>query len=394
MKLFFLFMLSAFSVMAADSKTTDEESVTDLEQRIIELEQGQKDFTEWYTNFYILGKGRVSPILGSSLAIGGFFDTAVTHLYGSDMETQTSANSHTLGLNLAAIFNEKTRFVTQTITRLFIPTRNLNNNPNLTPPQRSFVGYSFFSIVAQGYLEFRESDFFIVQAGLGYTPFGIAAQQREPQLFRLRGGSQTIAYDDGDTIGIFSPLWMGIHFLGVLPHNTNFSYNLYTFTPVNKVETLGAGGRLRYKASEKIAVGTSVQSGEQKKGYYFSHGFDLELNFKEYGFISEYGHATNSGAVLDAEFYYFEPYVKFAEDKWLFFLHAEYIDTLERTDISTRIADPVKKWQYGGGFNWLPISNARLRLTYLYHDYIDETDMIGGQERDYNTIDFSTAVAF
>ncbi len=394
MKLFFLVMIISISVSAAETKTADAHSIEDIEQRIIELEQRQKDMNIWYENFYLLGKGRVAPFLGESLSIGGFFETAVTHLYGSDMETQTSGNIHTLGLNLAAQFNEKTKFVTQTVTRLVIPLRNLNNNPTLTPPQRGFVGYNFFSIVAQGYLEYRISDFFIVQSGLGYTPFGIASQQREPQLFRLRGGSQIIAYDDGDTIGILSPLWTGLHFYGVLPVNRNLGYDLYTFTPVTKVSTLGVGGRLWYKASENVTIGTSVQSGEQAKGHFFSHGFDLDLKYNEYGFVSEYGHATNYGHVLDAEFYYFEPYVKFAEDRWLFFLNAEYIDTLERTDVITHLPDPVKKWQYGGGFNWLPIPNARLRLTYLYHDYIDETDTISGQERDYNVIDFSTAVAF
>lgn len=395
MKLFFL--LTSFltlSAFAAEPKATDGDSIKDIEQRIIELEQRQKEMNTWYENFYLLGKGRVAPFLGESMSIGGFFETAVTHLYGPDMETQTSGNIHTLGLNLAAQFNEKTKFVTQSVTRLLIPLKNLNNNPNLTPPERGFVGYSFSSIVAQGYLEYRMSDFFTVQSGLGYTPFGIAAQQSEPQLFRLRGGSQIIAYDDGDTIGILSPLWTGLHFYGVLPVNRNLGYNLYTFTPVNKASTLGTGGRLWYKASEYAMIGASVQSGEHAKGHFFSHGFDVDLKYNNCGFVSEYGHATNSGDVLDAEFYYFEPYMKFAEDRWLFFLNAEYINTLERTDVVTHLPDPVKKWQYGGGFNWLPIPNARLRLTYLYHNYIDEADTISGQERDYNVIDFSTAVAF
>ncbi|MES2803791.1 MAG: hypothetical protein V4654_14960 [Bdellovibrionota bacterium] len=393
MRLFFtLVWLCALSVLAAEPKAAGGDYIADIEQRIIDLEQRQKDMREWYENFYILGKGRVTPFLGNALSIGGFFESAVTHLYGPDIKTQTSGNIHTLGLNIAAQFNEKTKFVTQTWTRLVIPLAN--TNPNLTPPQSGFEEYRFFSIVVQGYLEYRVSDFFIVQSGLGYTPYGIVAQQREPQLFRLRGGSQTIAYDDGDTIGIFSPLWTGLHFLGILPINHNLGYNLYTFTPLNQVSTLGIGARLWYKLSDKATVGTSVQSGEQRKGSFFSHGFDVDLKYKDYGFVSEYGHTTNSGDVPDAEFYYFEPYVKFAEDRWLFFLNAEYIDTLERTDFATHIPDPVKKWQHGGGFNWLPISNARLRLTYLYHDYIDEADMISGQERDYNTIDFSTAVAF
>lgn len=394
MKLFILVWLCAFSAVAADPKAASSDSIEDIEQRIIDLEQRQNDMNKWYEDFYILGKGRVTPFLGDSLSLGGFFEAAVTNLYGPDMETQTSGNIHTLGLNIAAQFNDRTKFVTQTITRLTIPLKNLNNNPNLTPSRRAFTGYRFFSTVAEGYLEYRMSDFFIVQSGLGYTPYGIAAQQREPQLFRLRGGSQTIGYDDSATVGIYSPLWTGLHFLGVLPINQKLGYDLYTFTPVNKVSTLGVGGRLWYKANENATMGTSVQSGEQRIGTFFSHGFDVDLKYQKYGLVSEYGHNTNSGDALDAEFYYFEPYVKFAEDRWLFFLNAEYINTIERADIITGLPDPVKKWQYGGGFNWLPIPNARLRLTYLYHDYLDETDSINGQERDYNVIDFSTAVAF
>lgn len=398
MKLFFLTLLMTFHVFAAPAedkvKTSLGNSVEDLEQRILELEQRQKEINSWYTDFFLLGKDRVSPTLSTSLSIGGFFDTAVTHIYGPDMETQTSGNSHTLGLNLTAQYDEKTKFVTQTLTRLVIPLRNLNNNPDLTPPQRSFTGVTFFSIVAQGYLEYRYSDYFIIQSGLGYVPFGITYQQREPVLFRLRGGSQMISYDDGDTVGIASPLWMGIHIYGLIPANENLGYDIYTLTPVSAQNTLGLGGRLWYKASDNLKLGTSVQSGKQNKGSYFSHGVDLDLNYNRYGFVSEYGYGNYSGDYIDSEFYYFEPYFKFANEQWLFFVNAEYVSTPERTDVFTRIADPVKSWTYGGGLNWLPIVNARLRLTYLYHDYIDEADRIKGQKRDYNAIDFSTAIAF
>ena len=395
MKLFFLVLFSALSVFAApETKSGGANSVDDLEQRINDLEQRQKEMNEWYSNFYLLGKGRVAPTLGTALTLGGFFETAVTHIYGPDTETQTSGNSHTLGLNFSAQYDEKTKFVAQTLTRLVIPLKNLNNNPDLTPPQRTFGGVFFFSIVAQGYLEHRFSDYFIVQTGLGYIPFGITYQQREPELFRLRSGSQMIAYDDGDTVGISTPLWMGVHVYGLIPANESLGYNVYTFTPVSKQNTLGVGGRLWYKVSEKAKVGTSVQSGQQNKGSYFSHGFDLDLHYDKYGLITEYGYGNYSGNYLDSEFYYFEPYVKFAKDEWLFFLNAEFVNTPERTDIITRIPDPVKSWQYGGGFNWLPIPNARLRLTYLFHDYLAETDTLKGQERDYHTIDFSTAIAF
>lgn len=394
MKLFFLVCLSIISVNATESKANSETELMDLEMRVLELELRQKEMNEWYNNFYLLGKGRVVPYLNQSIYLGGFFESAVTHLYGPDMDRQTSANSQTLGFNITAKFNDRMKFVTQTLTRLLIPLRNLNNNPNAIPPQRKFVGFTFFSIVTQGYFEYLMNDYFNIQAGIGYAPYGIVFQQREPELFRLRGGSQVITYDDGDTVGIGSPLWTGLHFYGAFSPEKKEGYNLYSLTPINAVETLGVGGRLWTRLNDNAVIGTSVQSGEQRKGTYFSHGFDLDLNYRTYGFVSEYGHASNSGEVLDAEFYYFEPYVKFKEGEWVIFLNAEYIDTLARTEVLTSISDPVKKWQYGGGLNWLPISNARFRLTYLYHDYVDEADSIGGQKRDYNVIDFSTAVAF
>lgn len=313
MKLFFLVLFFTLSVFAApETNSGTENSVDDLEKRINDLEQRQKEMNEWSSNFYIQGK----------------------------------------------------------------------------------EGVFFYSIVAQGYLEHYFSDYFIVQSGLGYIPFGVTYQQRESELFRLRTGSQMIAYEDGDTVGISTPLWMGLQIYGLIPANEHLGYNLYTFTPVSKQNTLGVGGRLWYKVIEKAKVGTSVQSGQQNKGNYFSHGFDLDIHYDQYGFISEYGYGNFSESYLDSEFYYFEPYVKFTKDEWLFFLNAEFVNTPERTDVTTRIPDPVKSWQYGGGFNWLPIPNARLRLTYLFHDYLAETDTLKGQERDYHTIDFSTAVAF
>lgn len=392
MRIFFLVWFFVYSAMAAE--TNSDQTINDLEQRIEDLELRQKEMNEWYTNFYLLGKGRVVPYLNQSLYIGGFFESAVTNIYGPDMENQTSANIHTLGFNITAKFSDNMKFVTQTLTRLNIPLRNINNNPNLTPTKRQYLGVLFFSLVAQGYFEYLMSDHFIIQAGLGYAPFGIIYQQREPELFRLRGGSQMIAYDDGDTIGIASPSWTGLHIYGTFTVNKNTGYHLYTLTPANAVETLGVGARLWRRLNDQANVGFSMQSGEQHKGSYVSHGFDLDIKYKNYGFVSEYGHAANSGDVLDAEFYYFEPYIKTFEDRWVFFLNAEYVDTLARSDFATKIPDPVKKWQYGGGVNWLPISNARFRLTYLFHDYIDEASTIAGQERDYNVFDFSTAIAF
>lgn len=394
MKFFFLASFLALSAIAAEPDKKTDTVIEDLEARVIDLEQRQKVMSDWYNDFYLLGKGRVTPYLNERISLGGFFESAVTHIYGPGTETQTSGNTHILGVNLTAQFNEQMRFATQVLTMLSIPLRNIHNNPNLTPAERQFRGASINSTVAQGYFEYHSNEYFTVQTGIGYAPYGIIYQQREPELFRLRGGSQILTSEDGDTVGIASPLWMGLHLYGFLPFSPSVGYNLYSMTPKNTVSTLGVGARLWKKISEYATLGTSVQSGEQNDGNFFAHGFDLNLKYKNFGFVSEYGRTTNSGETLDTEFYYFEPYYTFAKDEWLVFLNAEHIDNLARTEILTHIPDPVKKWQYAIGFNWLPLTNVRLRLTYLNHDYIDELATVTGPERDYQVIDFSTAIAF
>ena len=394
MKSFFLVLFLAVTVVAAESDKKSDVTLQDLEARVLDLEQRQKEMNDWYNNFYLLGKGRVSPYLNEGILLGGFFEAAVTHIEGPDTETQNSGNSHILGVNLIAQFNDQMRFVTQVLTQLSIPIRNLHNNPNLTPAQREFSGASIASTIAEGFFEYRSNEYFNIQTGIGYAPYGIIYQQRQPEQFRLRGGSQALTYEDGDTVGVASPLWMGIHIFGSLPSSPSFGYHLYSMTPKKAVSTLGVGGRLWKKISENVTLGISSQTGEQNNGNFFAHGFDLDIKHGKFGFISEYGRTTNSGETLDTEFYYFEPYYQFAEDQWLVFLNAEYIDNLARTDLLTHISDPVKKWQYAIGFNWLPLSNVRFRLTYLEHDYIDEVDTIAGVERDYKVIDFSTAIAF
>ena len=394
MKFFFLACFFVISAKAAEPPKNNDTVIEDLEARVIDLEQRQKEMSDWYNNFYLLGKGRVVPYLNENISLGGFFESAVTHIYGPDTETQTSGNSHILGINLTAQFNDKMLFATQALTLLSIPLRNIHNNPNLTPSERQFKGASINSTVAQGYFEYRSNEYFNVQTGIGYAPYGIIYQQREPELFRLRGGSQILTSDDGDTVGIASPLWMGLHFYGFLPFSPSVGYNIYSMTPKNAVSTLGVGARLWKKISEYATFGISAQSGEQNDGNFFAHGFDLDLKYKKFGFVSEYGRTSNSGDTPDTEFYYFEPYYKFVEDEWLVFLNAEYVDHLARTDLLTHIPDPVKKWQYAIGFNWLPLPNVRFRLTYLNHDYIDELDAATEPERDYEAIDFSTAIAF
>lgn len=389
----FVFLQASASAQAAEPVRNHTDA--NLEQRVNELEEQLKSINEWYTNYYVLGKGRVSPLLTQSLYLGGYFETAATHLQGPDMKRQTSVNSHTLALNLTAPFNEQMKFVTQLSSRLEVPLANVDNNPNLNPPKRQFAGANYFSVPAHGYFEYALNDYFNVQVGLGFTPFGIMYLNYEPELFRLRGGSQMLAYDftDGSTIGIASPIWTGLHIYGSFSEAKNSGYHLYSLTTIHAVDSVGVGARLWYRLMENATIGTSVQTGSLPVGQYLSHGFDIDLRFAQFGVISEYAYSRNSDGVLDNEIYYIEPYMNLTE-QWVIFLNTEYIDTPARTDYFTGIPNPVKKWRCAAGFNWLPIANARFRVVYLFHDYIDEADSIAGQERDYQAIDLSMAVAF
>lgn len=370
--------------------------ILELKKRLNNLEKQQKEMEDWRINFYQLGKGHLSPFLNDKISLGGYFETGIINIYGPDTENQTSANLHALGLNITADFSEKIRFVTQTSIVVNIPLMNINNNPNLTPSKRTFTYMTFGSYLLQGYLEYSESEYFNIQSGIGYAPFGIAFQQREAFLFHVRGGPQVITNDDGFNISVASALWMGIHIYGLLPNldTNNVGYNLYTMTPGSNVATLGFGGRLWWAINQNVTAGTSFQHGERRQGSYLAKGFDIDIKYNQFGLISEYAAVVNSGQAVDSEAYYFEPYYKFLEDQWLVYINVEYLRSIERFDVFTQIPDPFEKLVSGVGLNWLPIPTTRYRIGYANNNYLNETDSMNGQKKDYDSIELSAALAF
>ncbi|AZZ35514.1 hypothetical protein CIK05_01420 [Bdellovibrio sp. qaytius] len=375
--------------------TTRKEKIEALQKRLNNLEKQQQQMDDWYNKLYIQGNSQINPFMREKISLGGYFESTVYNFRGPDMDTQTNSYNEALGLNLAAEFTEKLKFTFQTLSAVGISAVNLHNNPNLTPPKRQFRGLAFGTILAQGYLEYKGSDIFNVQSGIGYIPFGIAYQQREPFLFHKRSGPQILINEDGSGIGIASALWMGLHVYGQLSlDGSRVGYNLYTLTPASKVTTLGVGGRLWWMVNENIKTGVSFQSAKRQQGSYLSKGVDLDVNYKNFGLLSEYAVRDDANQSLDPETYYFEPYYKFNDGHWLAYVNIEYIKMPLRVDAATQKPDPIEKRFYGAGVNWLPMPAIRLRLGFLKHDYINETDTINGQKRDYTQTEFSTAVAF
>ena len=378
----------------AQEKHASAQKIEDLQSRLRQLEEQQQKLDDWYLNFYMLGKSRVSPFSKNQLTIGGYFDTSISRLSGPDMKTQTSGNNHSFGLNISAELSEKITFAAQTQTVIIAPLLNAHNNPNLTPPQRQFAGIGAGALVTQGYLEYRPSDIFNIQSGIGYIPFGLAYSQRELVLFHQRNGPQVIQNDDGYNIMVASALWIGLHVYGRFPVTKPMGYNLYTLTPGSNVKSVGFGGRYWVKENEMIAAGFSFQYGERQQGSYLTHGFDIDLRYRNFGLLAEYITTENSGIGKDAIAYYAEPYLKFKDGRWLVFISGEYLRSLEQVDVATLTPDAFEKMHHGAGVNWIPLPQVRLRLCYLKHDYLHDTDSVNGQKRDYETFEFSTALAF
>lgn len=366
-----------------------------LDQRVESLEQELREFTQSYHD----GPGRVRAFLNDSILLGGFFESAILGIAGPDMDEQLSVTSNILGINLVAEFNDDLRFNTQILTGLAIPLENPDNDPRAQSlgltDRRRFGSFLFGIVPAQGYVEYTATQGAKIQAGLGYVPFGIAFQQRELVLFRRRGGPQMLSTTGRSGVVIASPLWSGIHILGSFPvPSGRWGYDAYTLTPVSNTRSVGGGARLWWAMFDALTLGASTQVAKRDAETYEAMGVDAKLNLGPFGIDTEYSLNLSDGD--DPWSFYVEPYVKVMDDELLLYLVIDYIDNPlgQVAGPLGTLAGPFKKWLYGAGVNWIPFANTRLRLGFLRHDYVGDTETINGQRRDYYALDLSAGVAF
>ncbi|MGZ5280284.1 MAG: hypothetical protein ACXWC9_10095 [Pseudobdellovibrionaceae bacterium] len=370
------------------------------EQRLSEVEKRLEDLELRHSEFHaqsLEGRGQVRSFFTNAITFGGFFENAITNIEGPDTESQTSANSQLLGLNIAADMTENFRFVSQILTGLSYSFQNPHHNPTLTPDKRQYGTLTFGAIVAQGYVEYLHSAGFRMQTGLGYAPFGYAIQQREIVLFKRRSGPQLANSSGSGSVGIAFPLWTGVHVLGSFPiEDHRWGYNLYSFSPFGNPKSLGVGSRLWWQSSTQTTIGISSQSGDDRDHKFNSYGVDINTKNGRFGLTAEYARTPVRGLDLVTESYYTEPFVTFYHDTVVIYAVADYFNNETYTSIrgGAVVTDPYERWSTGGGINWLPIPAVRLRLGYLVHNYIGDTAVISDQNRDYQSADFSVGVTF
>gem|GEM_PF-782163 len=369
----------------------------DLEKRIKKLEKRQAELTA-----KVGGKrGRLRSFIAEDLSLGGFFESNLKIITGPDTDTQVSAQSQMVGINLSAELTDKVRFVNQDLISLSFPLQNEHNNPShgiaSLPTKRTFGALSFGATLAQGYVEYAPWDSFKIQGGMGYVPFGIAFQEREPVLFLRRGGPQMIRSSSVDGVTIAAPFWTGVHFLGRFDsfEKGHWGYDFYTATPQSDPKMLGGGGRFWWMAPQDIVtLGTSFQIANRGPDTYQALGTDLAVDLGRFGANFEY--ARNFSSAKDPWSFYLQPYFELLEGSIILHADVDYLNnTVGVTSLgSLSVADPYQKWEYGGGVNWLPLASVRMRLLFLMNDYVGSTAFIAGQNRNYFTTEFSVGLSF
>lgn len=365
-----------------------ESDIQDLKKRIEELEKQQEQLLISSSE----PKNTVSSFLNNNLTFGGFFDGGYNFISGPDTDTQVVNTSNAIGLNFSADLGSKYRFVGQLVNILSIPLLNEDNNPTTSPKDRTYGSYIPLSVITQSYLEYNFSRLFNLQGGLGFTPFGFALQLREPVLYVRRGGPQITR------INLVTPLWSGLHLYGSKAMGDQVAgYNLYTFTPTTvNSQFAGIGGRAWMSSDDdKIISGISGQIGKDDDDTFKTIGVDARFDFYPFQIRSEFIQHLSSEESDDWSAYLEPGYYIYQEELLLYISGDYYYGPTNRSGSPlTGALDPIQKWEYGVGVNWLPTSFTRLRFGLTYNDYIGNRQNVQGQNRDYLSIDLSAGVAF
>lgn len=335
----------------------------------------------------------VSSFLKDNLTIGGFFEPVYTIISGPDTPLQAANNSNILGVNLASYYKNRSRFVSQFLIGIASPLQNMHNNPNLEsedqPNEREFGPQIYSAILSQGYLEYFHNRMISIQGGVGYAPFGFAAQQRELVLFVRRGGPQILRTDE-----LLNYQWSGVHLHGSSNENTyEWGYHFYTFTPGSYRQAPGMGGRLWWRSKdERVLAGVSSQIGKNRNETFEIIGLDASVELTQFILRTEFIQHLSSHD--DPWSVYVEPGYYILEEEVLLYVFGDYVNSSINDEGVNNESDPYRKWEYGGGVNWLPTSYTRIRLGLTYNDYTGKTGVIDGKNRDYWSYDISLGVAF
>ena len=319
-----LIFLSVCGAQAADSPNSD------VQQRLSDLERKQDEIFKQLNS----EQGKVTTFLNDKISLGGFFETAMTGLWGPQTKTQFAVTPTNFALNLAVDFNEQVRFVSQTLATAEYPLNNPDNDidaPSVgLPSTRQFDLITTSLSLPQAYIEIGTKPEFSLQVGRGYVPFGIAFQNRDLVLFRRRGGPQMINANNPGNIVIAAATWSGAHLTGTVRlKEGQWGYDAYSLTPASNPSTMGGGARLWVDATSHLTVGASSQVFDRHGFTSTTVGADLKYKNGAVGMDAEWATDYTASGFGVSTSYYAEPYVSLFSEKFLIYLAADYLGNPE-----------------------------------------------------------------
>lgn len=210
----------------------------------------------------------------------------------------------------------------------------------------------------------------------------------------LEGESTFVLFDDHvDGLQFFGTFPAGGHTIG---------YHAYVATVGSDVGQVGGGGRLFWSLpKEYLTIGVSNQTAQRAGQTYSALGGDVEFKWHNFRLIGEYVRGIIEGAA-DQSAFYVQPSYGFFDGRFVLFGEVDYLnDTLgvrtvdhDQDEDTDAIADPIKKWTYTAGVNYLPWTFLRMRLEGSLHNYTGSTATLGGLNRDYYSVELSATVSF
>jgi len=376
-------LISAFFFFA--EAVCAESQIDQLTKRIQLIENTQQELILQTSE----ENSKVNSFLRSNFTLGGFFEPSYTLIQGPDTSFKAASSANTLGLNFAAEYSNRLRFVGQVLTGLFFPIQNPHNDPrHPTYSQRTFGAPFYGALLTQGYLDYEMRNGWSLSGGQGYAPFGYAAQQRELVLFIRRGGPQILR-----TSELFSPLWSGFHLHKTSDYGSyRLGFNAYSFTRFENANTPGLGARVWWEnTGGKILTGLSFQTAKFNSNMDHIVGYDVRLQNEDFLLTAEY--AIHLRPESNPWSFYIEPSVFVFKEEVLLYTSLDFAQSsLNKT--TPALPDPYQKYEYGFGVNWLPTSYTRLRLGAAVNDYVYGNAVVSGKNRDCVTLDISAGVAF
>ena len=400
------FACAAFSVLCGfllagtaapgESRASSHESVSreafeDLRGRLEKLEAKQEE------------RSSVSGLKAKDIKIGGIFTQSFSTAF-----TDSAFDETNFELLISARISEHVDFFTA-IGWLFSVRLDENSTQD-----RDFIGGGTVSNQRPIILwaRARAAEEFEVRAGRYIAPWGIIHREHFPNLLLSMEQPQHVQPINGELGGFrtIATFLDGLEVNGTFSSGaTKFEYAAYigNYTgPDDFIEGKDIKGALvgLGLADEAIEFGFNVQSGKKPEpdpitgmplpgefNTFEVFGVFLKLDFGPFLFKSEYFKNSIDKQSNNQEGFYVQPAFRFGERHVVFYRFDQFDGNTEEPLIRT---DLLEGTQQIIGYNYLPVSNIRLRVEFFMNTFEEDLPGPPVEERDFELLRISSVFSF